>query len=128
MAETELDRAQKRYEQAKARLQALRNREAARTRKIDTRRKVILGGALMDLAGRDTNAAAMLDRLIRNLPREQDRDLPPSGPSFITRVCGFEIGSRVGSSGQARRARSLQVAQAFGALRAASGSRARNAA
>ena len=73
MAETELDRAQKRYEQAKARLQALRNREAARERKIDTRRKVILGGALMDLATRDSNAAAMLDRLIRNLPREQDR-------------------------------------------------------
>ena len=73
MAETELDRAQKRYEQVKARLQALRNREAARERKIDTRRKVILGGALMDLATRDSNAAAMLDRLIRNLPREQDR-------------------------------------------------------
>ena len=73
MAETELDRAQKRYQQAKARLQALRNREAARERKIDTRRKVILGGALMDLATRDSNAAAMLDRLIRNLPRDQDR-------------------------------------------------------
>lgn len=73
MAETELERAQKRYEQAKARLQALRNREAARERKIDTRRKVILGGALMDLATRDSNAAAMLDRLVRNLPREQDR-------------------------------------------------------
>lgn len=73
MAETELDRAQKRYEQAKARLQALRNREAAKERKIDTRRKVILGGALMDLATRDSNAAAMLDRLIRNLPRDQDR-------------------------------------------------------
>lgn len=73
MAETELERAQKRYEQAKARLQALRNREAARERKIDTRRKVILGGALMDLAARDSNAAAMLDRLVRNLPREQDR-------------------------------------------------------
>ncbi len=73
MAETELDRAQKRYEQAKARLQALRNREAARERKVDTRRKVILGGALMDLATRDSNAAVLLDRLIRNLPREQDR-------------------------------------------------------
>ena len=73
MAETEIERARKRYEQARARLQALRNREAARERKIDTRRKVILGGALMDLAGRDGNAAAMLDRLVRNLPREQDR-------------------------------------------------------
>ena len=73
MAETELERAEKRYEQARARLQALRNREATKSRKIDTRRKVILGGALMDLATRDAGAAALLDRLIRNLPREQDR-------------------------------------------------------
>ncbi|MCS5602505.1 MAG: mobilization protein [Paracoccus sp.] len=73
MAETELERAEKRYAQAKARLQALKNREAAKQRKLDTRRKVILGGALMDLAGRDDAAALMLDRLIRNLPREQDR-------------------------------------------------------
>ncbi|WP_246045551.1 mobilization protein [Rubellimicrobium roseum] len=73
MAETELERAEKRYAQAKARLQALRNRAATEARKLDTRRKVILGGALVDLAGRDASAAAMLDRLVRNLPREQDR-------------------------------------------------------
>lgn len=73
MAETELERAAKRYAQAKARLQALRNREAIRQRKLDTRRKVILGGALLDLAERDSNAAVMLERLIRNLSREQDR-------------------------------------------------------
>lgn len=73
MAETELERAERRYEQAKARLQGLRNREAARQRKLDTRRKVILGGALLDLASRDDNAAAMAARLIRNLTREQDR-------------------------------------------------------
>ncbi|WP_179381727.1 mobilization protein [Jannaschia marina] len=73
MAETELERAEKRYAQARARLQALRNREATRQRKMDTRRKVILGGALLDLAERDSGAAAMVDRLIRNLAREQDR-------------------------------------------------------
>ncbi|WP_246082684.1 hypothetical protein [Rubellimicrobium rubrum] len=73
MTETELERAEKRYAQAKARLQALRNRAATEARKLDTRRKVILGGALVDLAGRDASAAAMLDRLVRNLPREQDR-------------------------------------------------------
>lgn len=73
MAETELERAEKRYAHAKARLQALKNRETAKERKLDTRRKVILGGALIDLAGRDSNAAAMLSRLLRNLPREQDR-------------------------------------------------------
>lgn len=73
MAETELERAEKRYAQAKARLQAIRNREATRQRKLDTRRKVILGGALMDLAERDSGGAVMLERLIRNLSREQDR-------------------------------------------------------
>ncbi len=44
-----------------------------KARKLDTRRKIILGGALVDLAERDSNAAAMIERLIRNLPREQDR-------------------------------------------------------
>jgi hypothetical protein len=73
MGETELERAEKRYAQAKARLTALKNRAATQARKIDTRRKVILGGALIDLAARDGSAAAMLDRLVRNLPREQDR-------------------------------------------------------
>ncbi|MEP4921948.1 MAG: mobilization protein [Roseibium sp.] len=73
MAETELERAEKRYAQAKARLQGLRNREATRQRKMDTRRKVILGGALLDLAERDSGAATMLDRLVRNLSRQQDR-------------------------------------------------------
>ena len=73
MSETELDRAEKRYAQAKARLLALKNREATKARKLDTRRKIILGGALVDLAERDTNAAAMIERLVRNLPREQDR-------------------------------------------------------
>ena len=67
MAETGLEKAEKRYAQAKARLQGIRNREATK------RRKVILGGALLDLAERDSTAAAMLDRLVRNLPRQQDR-------------------------------------------------------
>ena len=73
MAETELERAEKRYAQAKARLLALKNREATKARKLDTRRKIILGGALVDLGMRDSNTAAMIERLIRNLPREQDR-------------------------------------------------------
>jgi hypothetical protein len=73
MAETELEKAEKRYAQAKARLQALKNRETTRQRKMDTRREVILGGALLDLAERGSNAAAMLDRLVRNLPRAQDQ-------------------------------------------------------
>ena len=73
MAETEFEKAEKRLAQAKARVQALRNREATKQRKLDTRRKVILGGALIELAARDDGARAMLDRVVRNLAREQDR-------------------------------------------------------
>lgn len=71
--ETKLERAEKRFAQAKARLLALESREATKARKLDTRRKIILGGALVDLAERDSNAATMIERLVRNLPREQDR-------------------------------------------------------
>ena len=72
-ADTALARAERQYEQARARLQALRARQATQERKLDTRRKVILGGALVELAGRDPAARAMLDRLVDGLPREHDR-------------------------------------------------------
>ena len=95
MVETELDRAEKRYAQAKARLLALKNREATKARKLDTRRKIILGGALVDLAMRDSNAVAMIERLVRNLPRDQDRKAfegwdakQPAAPSATGTVSG----------------------------------------
>ena len=100
MSLTELERAEKRYAQAKARLQALKNREATRQRKLDTRRKVILGGALMDLAERDSSAAAMLDRLIRNLPREQDRKAF-EGWSPEREAAGTDEGNAEGSASPA---------------------------
>ena len=43
-------------------------------------------------------------------------DLPPDGPSFITRVCGSGFHIPRFRFGQARRARSPQIAQASGAL------------
>ncbi len=53
-------------------------------------------------------------------------DLPPGRPSFITRV--WFVDSRRFRFGQARRARSPQIAQAPGALLPGSCSRAKNAA
>jgi len=50
-------------------------------------------------------------------------DLLPEAPSFITRVCGSDFHIRRRQFGQARRARSPQIAQAFGALLRAFGSR-----
>ena len=48
-------------------------------------------------------------------------DLPPLGPSFITRVCRLDLGIPVPRLAQARRAQSPQFAQASGALAAVSG-------
>lgn len=42
----------KKIEQAKARIQTIMARENAKERKLDTRRKVILGGLLLDAAKR----------------------------------------------------------------------------
>ena len=47
---------------------------------------------------------------------EVEDDLPPEAPSFITRVCGSGFHSLRFRFGQARRARSPQIAQASGAL------------
>jgi len=73
MAESALQKAERQYQQAKARLSAAKSRESAAERKRDTRRKVILGGALIDLAERDDRARTMLNRLIDNLTRDQDK-------------------------------------------------------
>ncbi len=60
--------------------------------------------------------ALTVKQLCEQYIEDMEADLPPMGPSIITRVCGFEICSRVCRSGQARRARSPQIAQALGAL------------
>ena len=75
MTETQMEKAKRQYEQAKARLHATKARETKRQRKRDTRRKVILGGALIELADRDQPARSMMCRLIGNLSREQDRKM-----------------------------------------------------
>ena len=75
MTETQMEKAKRQYEQAKARLHATKAREMKQQRKRDTRRKVILGGALIELSERDQPARSMMRRLIGNLFREQDRKM-----------------------------------------------------
>ena len=75
MTETQMEKAKRQYEQAKARLHATKAREMKQQRKRDTRRKVILGGALIELSERDQPARTMMRRLIGNLSREQDRKM-----------------------------------------------------
>lgn len=75
MTETQIEKAKRQYEQAKARLYATKARETKLQRKRDTRRKVILGGALIELADRDQPARSMMRRLIGGLSRDQDRKM-----------------------------------------------------
>ena len=85
MTETQMEKAKRQYEQAKARLHATNARETKRQRKRDTRRKVILGGALIELAERDQPARSMMCRLIGNLSREQDRKMFDSHEALSTK-------------------------------------------
>lgn len=73
MAETSLEKLERQYEQAKARLQAARARQTAKERKLDARRKIILGGALIERAGRDPETARLMKALVTGLSRAQDR-------------------------------------------------------
>jgi hypothetical protein len=73
MADPTLEKLERQYEQAKARLQSARARKATQDRKIDARRKIILGGALIERASRDQDATRLLKSLVEGLARAQDR-------------------------------------------------------
>ncbi|MEP3332250.1 hypothetical protein [Sedimentitalea sp.] len=73
MADPNLEKLQRQYEQAKARLQSARARKAAKDRKLDARRKIILGGALIEKASRDPEVTRLLMALVAGLARAQDR-------------------------------------------------------
>jgi len=73
MAETALEKAKLKFEQARARLKSLEARQSTEERKRDTRRKVILGGALLELAKSNKEAAALVARLIAGLNRDNDK-------------------------------------------------------
>lgn len=73
MADPNLDKLERQYEQAKARLLSARARKAEKDRKLDARRKIILGGALIEKASRDPEVTELLRTLVASLAREQDR-------------------------------------------------------
>jgi hypothetical protein len=71
-AET-LEKARLAVQQAKARLQAIENRQSEAQRKLDTRRKIILGGLLLDAAGKDERYAKVVSALLARVERDNDR-------------------------------------------------------
>lgn len=72
-AKERIEKARLKVSQAQARLEALNARAASHERKADTRRKIILGGLLLDAASKDTRYAGILDALLRRISREADR-------------------------------------------------------
>lgn len=70
MSET-LDRAQKQFDQAKARLQKLKNRDNDKQRKHDTRNKILLGGWLLAQAKHERQSA---DQILKIVETFSERD------------------------------------------------------
>lgn len=65
--------AERKRKAADMQLKSLQSKVATEYRKQDTRRKVIVGAVLIDLAqSGDEEAARVLDRAIRKLNRERD--------------------------------------------------------
>ena len=69
----QIEKARIKASQAKARLQALEARLSDASRKLDTRRKIILGGLLMDAAGKDERYAKVVTALMGRIDRDHDR-------------------------------------------------------
>lgn len=68
-----IEKARLKASQAKARLQALEARLSDASRKLDTRRKIILGGLLLDAASKDERYAKVVSALLARIDRDHDR-------------------------------------------------------
>src|SRR3546814_9558493 len=66
-----IETARRKVQQAKARLQALEARAATLNRKADARRKIILGGLLLDAAMKDPAWESHLNDLMSRISRDQ---------------------------------------------------------
>ena len=69
----QIEKARAKASQAKARLQALEARLSEASRKLDTRRKIILGGLLIDAASKDERYAKVIAALMARIERDHDR-------------------------------------------------------
>lgn len=70
---TQIEKARLAVQQAKARLQAIENRQSEAERKLDTRRKIIMGGLLLDAASKDERYAKVVTALMARIDRDNDR-------------------------------------------------------
>ena len=69
----QIDKARLKAEQAKARVHALETRLGEAARKLDTRRKIIMGGLLLDAAEKDERYAKVVAALMQRIEGDHDR-------------------------------------------------------
>lgn len=70
--EQKLEKAKTDRDEALARLRVAAGQVAAKSRKKDTRRKILLGAAMIQAAGNSPNLAAWINQAIQRMP-ERDR-------------------------------------------------------
>ena len=80
MSHEKIEKLEQKQAQLKARLQQLRAKENAKQRKIETRKKILAGAAVLDAASRDSATKDRLTKILDGfLTAERDRalfDLP----------------------------------------------------
>lgn len=102
----QIEKARLAVKQAKARLQAIENRQSEAERKLDTRRKIILGGLLLDAAEKDEKFARVVQVLVGRVTRDQDtkafdgwQQPQPAAPAASTPTADLAPG-RFGQEGK----------------------------
>ena len=102
-----IEKARLAVQQAKARLQAIENRQTEAERKLDTRRKIILGGLLIDAAAKDERYAKVVSALMGRIDRDNDRKAfdgwtPPAAPEAASPspVPAAALNGSTGTTGQ----------------------------
>lgn len=92
-----IEKARLKASQAKARLQALEARLNEASRNLDTRRKIILGGLLIDAAGKDERYAKVVTALMSRIDRDHNRQAfegwTPPAPAAPAAAAPVDAGS-----------------------------------
>ena len=76
MSNAQIEKLEQKQAQLKAKIQLIRNREATKQRKIETRKKILAGSAVLDAACKDPAAQEKLTKLLDSfLTADRDRKL-----------------------------------------------------
>lgn len=72
-AKEKLAELEKQAAEIRSKMQAIRAKQSAEERKADTRRKILLGSALLSKAAKDEKMSAFVELLIAGIERDVDK-------------------------------------------------------